>query len=111
MTLASLQEVPKTQQDWDNWSFSHRTQHDKILIAIQSQLGKNLTSYIIDPVDVEKPSVFLMNNKNLHDDMNMALGGIGSDLSSVDFSNEQQKQNWIAEHYIEHLSISQVLKI
>lgn len=109
--LVSLLNIPETEQEWDTWSRSHRSSHDKIRQAIQAQQGTNLTDYQIDPINFGSIDFFLQNNAQLHQDMTRALGSQGSDLDEVDFEDAEAKKEWIYYHYLEHQTVEQALKV
>lgn len=106
MPLVDLLNVPKNDQDWEIFFFSHRDSHDKIRKAIQAQTSTsiNLTDYVIYPVDQNHLSDFLQDNQSLHSDMNGILGLQSSDLQDVDLQQENQKVAWFYSHYLEHQS-------
>lgn len=111
MMLVSLLNVPRNDQEWQSWSFSHRNSHTKIRQAILQQKGINLTDYQLDPINFDAINFFLQNNQQMHQDMSAALGSQGSDLEEVDFDDEQQKASWIYYHYLEHQTAEEALKI
>ncbi len=108
--LASLINVPKSKIDWDRWSLSHRTSHDKIRQAIQAR-GVQLQDYQLDPINFQYPEVFLNNNQQTHNEMNAALGSQASDLLEVDLKDDKQLQAWVYLHYLEHQSAELALGI
>src|SRR5574337_742349 len=111
--LASLLNIPKSPEDWAEWSMHHSKNHDDIRQAISAQYTKNLIQYLLDPVPQDPPEIssWLQRNQTSHNDMNSVLLLSGTDLESVDFSNEQQLAAWIYLHYQEHLSANISLRI
>ena len=53
--LAALLNTPKSAEDWNRYTFHHRTSHDLIRRAIASQRNVNLASYLIDPMAFQHP--------------------------------------------------------
>jgi len=106
MPLVDLLNVPKTDDDWQNFFFQNRDSHDRIRKAIQSQTSPavNLTDYVVYPVSQDQIEQFLDNNQSLHSDMNGVLGLQSSDLQDVSFSDENAKIAWFYSHYLEHQS-------
>ena len=49
--LPLLENLPRTQDDWNRWSWSHRDSHDRIRAAIKSKHGVDLSDYQTDPID------------------------------------------------------------
>jgi hypothetical protein len=100
--LPALENIPKTQDQWNRWSFDHRDSHNRIRAAILKQNGINLTDYQIDPIDPNNTTQFLQNNASLHGDMNSVLKLQSSDLEDVNFGSEPELEAWIRIHYQEH---------
>jgi hypothetical protein len=111
MPLVNLLNVPKTDQDWAVWGFSHKDSHAKIRQAIQKQKALNLTEYVLDPINPQDVQIFLDNNAQTHKDMNAALGTQGSDLQDADLSTEEGLESWIEIHYQEHYDAETALEI
>ncbi len=102
MSIASLINVPKTRQQWESWSFTHKIQHDNINRALLTQKNKILVNYILDPINQEDQEVFLQNNAQMHLDVCSLLDVEGSDLTSVNWQDEKELGNWIYLHWQEH---------
>lgn len=109
--LAALSNVPKTEEQWRQFSYDHRNSHDKIRAAILKKYGVNLTDYLVDPINQDNIKQFLQNNAALHTDMNSILQAQSSDLLDVDVSNPQQLDSWINLNYQEHQNAEQLLGI
>ena len=109
--LPALLNIPKTQGDWNRFSFDHRDSHDRIRSAIKTQLGLPLNDQPIDPINPANFQQFLQDNSQLHDDMNNALGLQNSDLEDVDLTDPKKLENWVQEHYLEHYYAENKLKI
>jgi hypothetical protein len=100
--LANLLNLPKTADDFAFWSFNHRDSHKRIIEAIQKDVGVILVEYDIDPVNFQAIDQWLLRNQEYHNDMNGILQLQGSDLTGVDFSNQDSFANWILLHWLEH---------
>jgi len=111
MGVYLLFNVPKSQPDWDAWSFAHRTSHSKIRNGIQVEKNINLNNYQVDPIDFGDIAGFLDRNQQAHLEMNQALNLSSSDLEDVDFQNEAQFRAWIAEHAQEHRDAENALGV
>lgn len=109
--LAALLNIPRTNEEWQRYSFDHRDSHDRIRAAISQKHGVSLTDYQIDPINPESVQQFLQNNASLHTDMNGVLKTQSSDLEDADLSNERELQAWVRLHYQEHLNAELVLEI
>lgn len=109
--LAALLNMPKTAEDWNRYTFHHRSSHDLIRKAIASQRGTNLQSYLIDPMAFQHPEQWLETNQQLHTEMNDVLAKPGVDLEEVDIKDERQLRAWLFLHYQEHLTAEQTLGV
>jgi hypothetical protein len=109
--IAALLNNPKTDAEWDIWSYHHRISHDSIRAAILAQKSIDLPDYLIDPVDKNNIPRWLDNNSELHQDMDAALGVQSVDLEDVDFNNENQKVAWLYQHWQEHQTAELALGI
>lgn len=109
--LPVLLNVPASKEDWDRWSFHHRTSHDLINKAIFSDQAVLLPDFILDPIDLEEPKLFIEANQLAHSSMNNALLLPGSDLEQVDLDDQRQLQAWIFLHYQEHRTAERRLGI
>lgn len=109
--LASLLNIPHTDQDWQFFSWNHRLSHDRIRQKIKTTYGYSLTDYQIDPMDPNAIKDFLQNNAQLHGDMNAALRLPGIDLLDADLTKQNQKVSWFNFHYLEHYYAEQKLGV
>jgi hypothetical protein len=96
--IALLFNVPKSQQDWDAWSFANRTAVKNIRNLIQVKYGVNLKSYQLDPINFSDVAGFLDRNQQTHIEFNQVLGLSSTDLQDVDLTNESQLRAWIFEN-------------
>jgi hypothetical protein len=109
--LAALLNVPKTEEQWQQFSYDHRNSHDKIRAAILKKYGVNLTDYLVDPINPDNIKQFLQNNAALHTDMNGILQSQSADLLDVKLDDPQQLDSWINLNYQEHQNAEQLLGI
>ena len=109
--LAALLNVPKTEEQWQQFSYDHRNSHDKIREAIFKQYGIRLTDYLVDPINQDNIKQFLQNNATLHTDMNSILRSQSADLLDVNPEDPQQLASWIHLNYQEHQNAEQLLGI
>lgn len=113
MSLPTLLNVPRTRNEWDAWSFAHRTHHAAIRQAIyaESHTSDNLFEYQLDPIPQDQIQDWLARNQQSHDDMNQVLDLQGVDLESVDVKDPKQLAAWIYIHWQEHQSAAIALGI
>lgn len=103
--------VPRSQQEWDRWSYHHRGDHAEIIAAIQAQKNIELFSYPVDPIPFNHLPQWLEANAQMHQDFNTTLGLQASDLDAMDPKEPDLLKNWIYLHWLEHSSARQALGI
>lgn len=109
--LAVLLETPQTDDDWGRWAFHNQDQTQLIQQAIHVQYGVTLTPYILFPLNLQAPAIWLQNNQASHTDFNAVLGLQSHDLQEVDFNDADQLATWININYQEMMDASTALKI
>jgi hypothetical protein len=109
--LVHLLNTPKSDREWDVWSFHNRTSHLAIIQAIQTQKNITLTQYQLDPISPKAVPDFLQRNSQSHIDMNSVLNLQTVDLQDVDLKNRRQLEAWIFLHWKEHSDAEQSLGI
>ncbi len=109
--LPVLTEIPRNIDDWNRWSFHHRSSHTAIRQAILQQGGPNLPEYQLYPIDFGHFTDFLQNNAQSHIDMLAVLGIPGEDLQDVDIRQENQLVAWIFLHAQDHRNAEMTLRI
>lgn len=109
--LANLLVVPNTEADWAIWSFSNRSEVDRINEAILKQKGVNLPQYPLDPINFSSLFTWLSYNAQAHIAFNSVLGLQSNDLLAVDLRNIRQRVSWIFANYLEVQSAQNALDI
>ena len=82
-----------------------------IVQALNAQKKLSLIDYLIDPITLDQPQLFLVQNQQYHQDMDSTLGVQASDLEDVDFEDDHQLQAWIYLHWQEHVTAETILGI
>jgi hypothetical protein len=108
---AALIEVPKTREQWDAWSWHHRSSHIAIRQAILARGGPNLPEYIMWPIEFNQFSYFLQANSQSHTDMLSVLHIQSEDLLDVNMQDDNQKSAWIYLHALDHRNVEIALGI
>lgn len=108
MALASLLNIPATDEERLLWSFAHQDQHVKIANAVfQQDANAVLPIYVLDPMPSPKNhdgiNSWLRLNQSAHNDFSGLLGIDNNDLSSVDWDKPDQVASFIRLHFNEHL--------
>lgn len=111
--IAALLNVPADKESLMNWSFAHSDQHRKIEQAVFIKYGVALAPFILDPMPAELTSGDMQNWQQIHaastSDYESLLNIGGHDLSSVDFSKQDQVAAWIRLHFDSHQQALQKL--
>lgn len=101
--LPILLNRPKDVEDWNRFTFNHRSSHELIRQAINKKFSVFLPDYQIDPFPFDvAPKQWLQNNQQYHTDMNSLLNTPGSDLEEVNLDNPRELEAWIYLHWQEH---------
>lgn len=112
MSLVNLMDFdPDSAPSRDQWDLSHSSDHVQIREAIQAQGGGNLQDWVLYPVNWQDWDAYALRHQQEHDEMNAAVGAVGSDLTSVDFTDQKARQEWHFTHFKEHQSARSVLGI
>ena len=111
MGLANLFRPAPGDDGWQEFWFNNWIDHQDIQQAIQAQLSVNQEIYIINPWLDSDASAILQRHQQFHNDMDGALGINGEDLSSIDFKNQRAIEEWVFQHYQDHLAAHQILGI
>lgn len=112
MTLAAgLLNTPRSQQDFDRWSFDLDQNVSDIRIALKAQRGISLPAYQLYPFVAVAPTEWLQR-------VGLALGEICSNLriaavdtENVDLEDDRSRQAWAWSVYSEIRDARAVLKI
>ena len=111
MGLANLFRPAPGDDGWQEFWFNNWIDHQDIQQAIQAQLSVNQEIYIINPWLDSDASAILQRHQQFHNDMDGAVGINGEDLSSIDFKNQRAIEEWVFQHYQDHLAAHQILGI
>ena len=114
MSLVNLYAVNRTPGDWIVWSYSNQAEHILVSNAMFIQKGIRIQFYPLDPIPPELKSgapgpTWLYNHQQWHNQINSALNTPGFDLTSIDFSREDQAEAWAWLHSREHVNWTLVL--
>ena len=93
------------------FAFENRQHHDAVTSAVESSKGIRLSGYIIDPIPTFDMGAWLTAHQNMHNQVNGVLRLTGNDLTTVDFGDTSQLNDWIQLHASEHLAWGQALGV
>ena len=109
--LASLFNIPSNKEQINEFSFANKDHHTQIAQALQRLYAVTLPVYLIDPIPLFSPGVWLYNHQAMHDAQNAVLGIQGNDFTDLDFDKPDQLSNWIWLHANEHAQAAKLLGI
>ncbi len=109
--LANLYNVPTTDAERAQWSFSHMAHHRDINLAIYRLIKVALPEYILDPINPEDQGEWEYQHQLMHDNQNQLLGIQGQDLTGVDWKDQRLLAGWIFLNQSEHYLASNILEI
>ena len=111
MALPNLYNAITDDKSLMEFSFANVDEHRKILAAIRNTYNINLQEYIIDPIPSWDFSAWAYRHQQMHNEQNSVLGITGNDLTSVDFTKQDQVYAWAQLHAQEHYQAAQILRI
>lgn len=103
--LAELLNIPNSPEEQTRWSFAHQDQHIKIINAIFNKYGRNLPTYILDPMpgfDSKSIGTWAYTHQQAHSSFDAVLNLGGSDFTGVDFTKQDQVASWLRLHFNDH---------
>ena len=109
--LANLYNVPTSDSERAQWSFSHMAHHRDINAKIYLLLKIALPEYILDPVNLDDTGTWEDQHQLMHDTQNQLLGINGQDLTGIDWKNQNLLAAWIFLNASEHFQASEILEI
>jgi hypothetical protein len=109
--IASLSNVPLTDEERAQWAFAHMAHHRDINRVIYQLVKVSLPEYALDPINPDDPGDWEYQHQIMHDNENLLLGIKGSDLSQVDWKNQNLLAGWIFLHNSEHVQAANILEI
>lgn len=109
--IANLFNVPTTDAERAQWSFSHMAHHRDINLRIYTLIKVALPEYILDPVDPNDMETWEYQHQLMHDNQNQLLGIQGQDLTGVDWKDQRLLSAWIFLNSSEHFQASNILEI
>lgn len=109
--LASLANVPVTDQERAQWAFAHMAHHRDINFQIYNLIKVALPEYSLDPIDPADTSTWEYQHQLMHNDQNQFLGIDGQDLTGVDWKDQRLLAAWVLLNFNEHFQASNILEI
>lgn len=111
MSSNSLLNVPRTEADWNIWSFNHMQEHLAIIQAIKRRRNIDLVQYQLDPIDFSNAKDFLERHQQSHLDFDGILGLQSNDLQDVDIADQNNRESFVYLNWLEHYNANRVLSV
>lgn len=114
MGLATLANIPTTDELLAQFAFANMDSHRRIAAAIFRQMnGMVVPEFPLDPVPLSPDArlVWALNHQAMHNSQNGILGVDGQDFTETDFDSPEQLTYYIQRHFIEHLEAEKQLGI
>lgn len=109
MALATLYNVPSSDDELNIFSFANADQHTNIARGLIGQYNVFPPFYVLDPLPLRDMGAWLEQHQILHNIMNGVLGTNSNDLTAVDFNDPDQLTEWIWLHAQEHFTAADLL--
>ena len=109
--LANLYNPFTDQKSLDQFSFNNLDEHRKIVSAARVRYNVSLPLYVIDPLPQWDFPAWAYRHQFMHNAQNQLLGIAGNDLTTLDFSRQDEIDSWIALHAQEHYQANSILGI
>ncbi len=109
--LANLANVPTTDAERAEWSFSHMAHHRDINARIYNLIKVALPEYLLDPVNPADSGEWEYQHQLMHDNFNSILGITGQDLTGIDWKDQNLLTAWVFLNLNEHTQASNILQI
>ena len=109
--MASLYNVPSTDEERAHWSFVHMAHHRDINRRLYELVHIALPEYIIDPIDPNNTGTWEYQHQVMHDNQNALLGIAGFDLTGIDWKKQNELAAWIYLNASEHFKAADILEI
>lgn len=110
MSLPALYSIPTDEASWSAWSFVHAANHYDWIVAPKTA-GKGLSQFALDVIDPDNVGLWIYQHQVMHNQVNALLGTPGVDLTSFDWQDPDQFQNWLNLNAAEHIRISAALGV
>jgi hypothetical protein len=110
-SVASIANIPRTEDQRLVWSFAHASHHYDIIRVIYQITKIALPVYILDPFDINNASVWNDQHQAMHNDMDQLLGISPFNLDDVDWKDEKTLASWIFNNFSEHYQAANILEI
>lgn len=106
MPIASLLNVPLSNEQKAAWDFIHADHHRRLIAKVRQQFGVTLAEYVLDPFDPLRPDSGLL-HQQMHNSVDALYGVSGYDLIDVDWRDEEQRASWVWLNAQLHLAEAQ----
>jgi hypothetical protein len=109
--IASLYNVPGSDEERAIWSSAHMAHHRDINRRLYEIAKIALPEYLLDPVDPNNIGPWADLHQAMHQQFDELLGISGYDLLGVDWTNQDLLASWIFLNADEHHQAADILGI
>jgi hypothetical protein len=110
-SVASLANIPQTDDQRAMWSFAHAAHHNDIIRLIYQITKIALPTYILDPFDINNTAIWADQHQQMHVQMDELLGISPLNLDDVDWKDDKTIGSWIFNNFTEHYQAASILEI
>lgn len=111
MSIAAIFNVPRTENELNQWAFAHMASHRDIIRVTYQVFATALPEYLLDPINPEEPGVWERQHQQMHQQMNALLGLAGFNLLGLDWNDQNKLAAWIQINAVEHRAVSNLLRL
>lgn len=109
--VASIYNVPSTDDERRQWAFVHMAHHRDIIRVIYQLVKIVLPEFILDQIDPNDTGRWEYQHQIMHDNQNKVLGIAGQDLTGVDWKDQRLLAAWVWLNAVEHQQAANILEI
>lgn len=110
-SVASLYNVPSSDQELETWSFAHAAHHRDVNARIYLLTKIALAEYVLDPFNPQDSGVWVYQHQQMHSIVDQILGIDGFDLSDVDFGDTGSLAAFVYLNGNEHYQMANILNL
>jgi len=104
VSVALLYNIPRSQSDLNEWTFSNAASHQLIVDALRAKRNaRHLSIYVLDPLPQTDYGSFLLRHQFMHNQMDNILHIGGNDFTGINFDDPSEAEFIWFLHANEHI--------